>query len=99
MMKNNKRPLDALKVLGGYYYHCQGYDDHARDSMDYKIVETALKEKEKQEQALKNIKKWILIDLVFKDEEQSINYTFGFYTLVKVIKDKSDYDLLKEVLL
>ena len=52
----------------------------------------------KELKALEIIKEYILRDLAFNDEEQSINYSFGSYTLVKVIGDKTKYDLLKEVL-
>lgn len=95
MMKNNKRPLEALKVLGGYYYHCQGYDDHARDSMDYKIVEEALKALEIIKR--KNVDIAYLKTLLLADKNFDILkcYNSRFISPCNRLT-KEEYDLLKE---
>lgn len=57
-----------------------------------------IKENNKLKRALEIIKELILNDLVFGGKEHSIKFSFGPYTLYTVIKDKTKFDLLKEIL-
>ena len=106
MSKELYTPKQALNNIRDNYFNGIRTPNYGLEHKWFNIVETELNESEswkrdyfELKKALEIIKELILEDLAFNDKEQQIEYSFGCSTLCVKIRDKEQYNLLKEVLL
>ena len=84
----------GLKRLEWYETYYTNYVKDLEKS-NHKLNDVRVK-KEKQDEVLRIIKRYILKDLQFDDEERAIIFRVDYVTLFIVIGDETKYNLLKE---